>query len=288
LTPPPPRLSLCLVVRNAAPALRRTLVSFEAQLSALQALPAEVVVVDGGSEDGSRQLAEGWVAQSGLRATCQEQHPQGIYPAMNLAWRQAAGEWLLFINAGDLLLDASALAGILTAAEGDGIDSVQCQAAIFPPGCHWASAARQASGYCHQSLLYRRQLHQSLGPYDERLGLCADLLLIRAMERGRHRHDPHLLAATQVSPGNASRTPRRVRDDLARLRQWRIPLKPWPYPRITLLVLGLEERLGVSLTVWVRVALDLLRGASQLIRLPQAPSIREEPKNRRGSRRHGG
>jgi glycosyltransferase involved in cell wall biosynthesis len=263
------------VVRNAAPALRHTLASFQAQLSALRTLPAEVVVVDGGSEDGSRQLAERWTAQAGLRATCQQQAPRGIYPAMNLAWRQAAGEWLLFINAGDLLLDASALTEILTAAEGDGIDSVQCQAAIFPPGCRWAAAARQASGYCHQSLLYRRQLHQTLGPYDERLGLCADLLLIRAMERGRHRHVPYLLAATRVSPGNASRTPRLVREDLVRLRQCGIPLRPWPSPRLTVLVLGLEERLGVSLTVWVRVALDLLRGARQLIRLPQAPTTRD-------------
>lgn len=270
MTPSPPRLSLCLVVRNGAPDLRRTLASLEAQLFALQALPAEVVVVDGDSEDGSRALAEDWAARSGLRATLHQQAPRGIYPAMNLAWRAAAGDWLLFINAGDLLLDASGLTGILQAAERDTIDSVQCRAAIFPPGCRWATAARPGTAYCHQSLLYRRQLHQTLGPYDERLGICADLLLIRAMEQGRHRHDPHLLAATQVSPANASRTPRRVREDLERLQRWRLSLKPWPSPRNTLLVLEWEERLGISVTVWIRVALQVLRGTSQLIRLPDA------------------
>ncbi|MFN9546448.1 MAG: glycosyltransferase [Cyanobacteriota bacterium] len=270
MTLAPARLSLCLVVRNAASELRRTLASLEAQRSGLQALPAEVVVVDGDSNDGSRELAERWAVRSGLRASCHQQAPQGIYPAMNLAWRQATGDWLLFINAGDLLLNASGLAGILTAADRDGIDSLQCRAAIFPPGCRWASASRQGPAYCHQSLLYRRHLHQSLGPYDTRLGLCADLLLIRALERGRHRQVPHLLAATQVSPANASRTPWRVREDLQRLQQECIPLKPWPSPRQTLLVLGLEERLGMSLTVWLRVAFALLRGSSQLIRLPDA------------------
>lgn len=271
MTLPPPRLSLCLVVRDAAPALRRTLASFQNQLPALGALPAELVVVDGGSEDGSFQLVERWAAESGLRVTCREQEPQGIYPAMNLAWHLAAGEWLLFINAGDLLLDTRPLARILADAEREGMESVQCRAAIFPPGCRWASAATRSSGYCHQTLLYRRQLHQTLGPYDERLGLCADLLLIQALREGRHRHHPHLLAATEVSPGNASRTPRRVGEDLDRLRRWSIPLQPWPTPRLTLLVLRLEERLGVSLTVWLRVGFHLLRGSHRLVGLPLAP-----------------
>ena len=264
----PPRLSLCLVVRDAAAGLRRTLASLEAQLEALRALPAEVVVVDGASTDGSRQLAEGWLARSGLRARCLQQAPRGIYPAMNLAWQTAEGEWLLFINAGDLLLAASPLAEILDGADRDGINSVQCRAALFPPRCHWAAAPGQRPLSCHQTLLYRRQLHQTLGPYDERLGLCADLLLIRAIEAGQHRQAALLLAATQVSPGNASRTSRRVREDLRLLQRWRIPLKPWPAPRQTLLVLWVEERLGVSLSIWIRVALELLRGTSHLIRLP--------------------
>ncbi len=258
------------MVRDAEADLRRTLASLQAQLPALQALPAEVVVVDGDSADGSRQLAEQWGAQSGLRASCHQQAPRGIYPAMNMAWRLASGEWLLFINAGDLLLDASRLGNLLDAAEGEGIDSVQCRAAIFPPRCLWASALEGRAVSCHQSLLYRRRLHETLGPYDERLGLCADLLLIRAIEQGRHRHAPLLLAATQVSPGNASRTSRRVRQDLVCLQQWGIPLQPWSSPRRTLLVLWLEERLGISLSVWLRVALELLRGTSRLIRLPDA------------------
>jgi glycosyltransferase involved in cell wall biosynthesis len=269
--PAPPRLSLCLVVRNAAPDLRRTLASMEAQLSHLRALPAELVVVDGESGDGSRQLAERWGARSGMPTSCHQQPPQGIYPAMNLAWQQAGGDWLLFINAGDLLLEARDLARLLDEADRDGIDSVQCAAAIFPPGCRWAVASRQHPVTCHQSLLYRRRLHQRLGPYDERLGLCADLLLMRAIERGSHRQAPLLLAATQVSPRNASRTFRRVREDLARLQRCQLALKPWPSPRQTLLVLWLEERFGVSLSVWMRVAVELLLGSRRLIRLPDAP-----------------
>jgi glycosyltransferase involved in cell wall biosynthesis len=265
-----PRLSLCLVVRNAAPDLRRTLASLQAQLGVLRDLGTEMVVVDGESSDGSLQIAQRWTAASGMGATCLRQLPRGIYPAMNLAWREAAGEWLLFINAGDLLLDAAPLAGILDAAEREGIDSVQCRAAVFAPGCCWASASLRRTLSCHQALLYRRHLHGSLGPYDERLGLCADVLLIRSIEQGCHHQVPLILAATQVSPANASRTSRRVAQDLERLRQLGISLRPWPFPRRTLLVLRLEEFLGFSLTVWIRVALDLLIGSSRLIRLPDA------------------
>lgn len=267
----PPRLSLCLVVRDAAPDLRRTLASLEAQRHLLLTLPAEIVVVDGDSADGSGQLAKRWGAHCGVPTTCHQQPPMGIYPAMNLAWQQAAGDWLLFINAGDLLLEASDLPELLDAADREGIDSVQCAAAIFPPGWRWAATSRQQPVSCHQSLLYRRRLHQRLGPYDERLGLCADVLLMGAIEGGHHRRVPLLLAATQVSPRNASRTFRRVRQDLERLQRHQIPLKPWPSPRQTLVVLWLEERLGVSLSVWIRAAVDLLLGSRRLIRLPDAP-----------------
>lgn len=263
-----PRLSLCLVVRDAAQDLRRTLASFEGQLHDLRALPAEVVVVDGDSRDGSGQLAADWATRSGLAFSGHRQRPRGIYPAMNLAWQQASGTWLLFINAGDLLLDVRPLAGLLEAADRDGIDSVQCVAAIFPPGCNWAAVPSQPPMACHQALVYRRCLHQTLGPYDERLGVCSDLLLIRALEQGRHRRDYKLLAATQVSPANASRTPQRVSHDLERLRRLRIPLQPWPSPRRTMFVLRLEKLLGVSITVWTRLAIAYLRGRGHLIRLP--------------------
>lgn len=263
----PPRLSLCLVVREAAADLRRTLASFDLQHDSLAALPTELVVVDGQSADGSLQMAERWAAQRGFPLTAEQQAPNGIYPAMNTAWRLAAGQWLLFINAGDLLLDMADVSGLLDQADENGIDSLQCRAAIFPTGCRWIVAPLRGAVACHQSLLYRRSLHESLGPYDERLGICADLLLIGRIEQGRHRCAPVLLAATQVSPGNASRNPARVRDDLARLRHWQIPLKPWPSPQRTLLVLEVEARLRFSLTVWIKVVLGLLQGSSRLIRL---------------------
>ena len=46
-----------------------------------------------------------------------------------------------------------------------------------PPGMAWAIEVRSESVHCHQALAYRRELHERLGPYDERLKVCADTAL---------------------------------------------------------------------------------------------------------------
>ncbi|MGA1004688.1 glycosyltransferase, partial [Vulcanococcus sp.] len=98
-----PLLSIVTVVRNDLRGLKRTLRSIEAQLSALKTLPTELLIVDGASGDGSLQVAEAFRAKLGLPVRVLQQPPQGVYPAMNLGWRQARGQWLIYVNAGDLL-----------------------------------------------------------------------------------------------------------------------------------------------------------------------------------------
>ena len=52
-----PALSICIVVRNAAADLARTLASLDRQLDSLSDLPSEVVLVDGESTDASQLIA---------------------------------------------------------------------------------------------------------------------------------------------------------------------------------------------------------------------------------------
>ncbi|MBD2548363.1 glycosyltransferase [Microcystis elabens FACHB-917] len=262
-----PRLSICLVVRNAAPALASTLASIERQIVALQALPAELVLVDGESSDGSFQLATDWAAPLSLAVRLSSQPPRGIYPAMNQAWRLAQGEWLLFINAGDLLLDASPLIGALAAANASGVTSLQCQAAIFSPGARQGLWRPRCLSPCHQALVYQRNLHDRCGPYDERLSICADTLFMLRIASLGQRLSPRLLAATEVSPANASRDPERIANDLATIARLGLALRPWPRPRLTLLMLRVERRLGCSASIWLRMAVLRLMGAVRQVRL---------------------
>lgn len=66
----------------------------------------EWIIIDGGSTDGSKELIEGyaqhityWVSES----------DKGIYNAMNKGILQAKGEYLLFLNSGDWLIDSNVL-----------------------------------------------------------------------------------------------------------------------------------------------------------------------------------
>ena len=87
---------------------------------------------------------------------------------MNLAWRQARGQWLIFVNAGDLLADVHPLTEALQTNDAS-VWAYQGRSAMQPPGLNWAIEVLSEQVHCHQALAYRRELHQRLGPYDERL-----------------------------------------------------------------------------------------------------------------------
>ena len=69
----------------------------------------EWIVIDGGSTDGSREFIE--QHQDHFAYWCSEKD-NGIYHAMNKGIRQAKGEYLNFMNAGDTFACCETLAGV--------------------------------------------------------------------------------------------------------------------------------------------------------------------------------
>ena len=261
-----PLLSIVTVVRNDLHGLKRTLRSIESQLSALKTLPTELLIVDGASGDGSLQVAEAFRDKRGLPVRVLQQPPQGVYPAMNLAWRQARGQWLIFVNAGDLLADVHPLTEALQTNDAS-VWAYQGRSAMQPPGLNWGIEVLSEQVRCHQALAYRRELHQRLGPYDERLKVCADTAFMRRIPPQQWQFLPALLAVSTVSPSDLSRTPRAIRRDLQALRQVQPDLRPWPRARLSLAILEIERLLRVSWSVWIRAGLGLLRGSHRLVNL---------------------
>ena len=67
----------------------------------------EILISDGGSTDGTLEyLSSGEIANL---AWFKSEADLGIYDALNMAFRQAQGEWLLVLGADDRLLDRHAL-----------------------------------------------------------------------------------------------------------------------------------------------------------------------------------
>jgi GT2 family glycosyltransferase len=101
----PPRVSVVTVCLDAAAALERTLASvFEQDYPAL-----EYVVIDGGSTDGTLEL----LARHAERIDFWKSRPdQRAYTSMMDALAHVTGEYVLFLNAGDVLTSPGALSAL--------------------------------------------------------------------------------------------------------------------------------------------------------------------------------
>ena len=90
------RLSIITINYNNSDGLRETIESVVSQVFK----EIEYIVVDGGSTDGSRRVIE----EYGEHINYWVSEPDGgIYNAMNKGIRASHGEYLLFLNSGDVL-----------------------------------------------------------------------------------------------------------------------------------------------------------------------------------------
>ncbi len=93
-----PLISIITVTKNCAPTLRRTLES----VKAIKTTDVEYVVIDGQSTDGTLEILHEY-------ASCVDQlvseGDTGIYNAMNKGAMRAKGEYVLFLNGDDHLLE---------------------------------------------------------------------------------------------------------------------------------------------------------------------------------------
>ena len=96
------RLSIITINYNNYEGLKKTIDSVVAQTF----YDFEWIVIDGGSTDGSRELIE----QNANRFAYWVSEPdKGIYNAMNKGIDHAQGDYLLFLNSGDWLVDKTSL-----------------------------------------------------------------------------------------------------------------------------------------------------------------------------------
>ena len=97
-----PKLSIITVNLNNKAGLQKTIESVFSQTFT----DYEYLVIDGGSEDGSKELIKKyenkfvyWVSEK----------DKGIFNAMNKGILKASGEYLLFLNSGDYFYDSAVL-----------------------------------------------------------------------------------------------------------------------------------------------------------------------------------
>ena len=107
-------LTIITVVRNHAAGLEKTL-SGIAESSEGTYRP-EIILIDGESTDGTQEVVKKY---SQLLSYWLSEPDEGPYDAMNKGLKKATGEWLLFLNAGDLLAGPQTLKKIFAIIENE-------------------------------------------------------------------------------------------------------------------------------------------------------------------------
>lgn len=175
------KVSVITVTFNAKATVERTLRSVFEQEDVL----TEVVVIDGASTDGTLDVLNRHRDRIGY--LCSEPD-RGIYDAMNKGVRKATGDYLLFMNSGDVFVDNSSLKKLVEYA-GESSESV-----VFGGWAVDSGAGSERLRYPdlsnglfnHQATLYSRSIHSWHGGYACVPGLtAADYLFFRSLQASR-------------------------------------------------------------------------------------------------------
>lgn len=170
-----PRLSIVTICYNNVEGLRETLRStLDAQYSFDD---FEQIVVDGGSTDGTKEVLEEY--KDRLAWYCSESD-NGIYDAMNKGAAHARGEYLLFLNSGDILLEDMLVEAMDESFSEDLVYSDilflsgrKVTKSISPSMAEMTSGWFLFNSLPHQATFIRRDLHEKLGGYDATMKISA-------------------------------------------------------------------------------------------------------------------
>lgn len=169
-----PKISVITINYNDAIGLEKTIVSV------LNQVPKdfEFIIIDGNSNDGSQDVIEKY--QDKLTYGVSEPD-SGIYNAMNKGINRATGEYLLFMNSGDELVDDTAILTMCQEKLQQDIVAFDCylerdneivgrRTHIEKPSFFYVFR----NGFKHQSTFIKRSLFEKLGLYNENYKIAGD------------------------------------------------------------------------------------------------------------------
>lgn len=174
--PTPGEIGIITVNYNSLGGLERTVESVLSQTE-----PVRFHVVDADSSDGSIEFLCSLGARPGFSFSSGPDG--GPYHGMNIGARALDTEWLLFLNAGDWLVDAEAISRVGKALRGE-TSEIVCFGitTIARDGSRYEGRTQQPnldrlSFYnvvYHQATLIRRRCLLRLGGFNTRYRFCAD------------------------------------------------------------------------------------------------------------------
>ena len=198
------KVSLLVTVYNAKENLPFTLESIEKQ----DYHDVEVVIVDGGSTDGTVELIKVFSARMEVRQTHSvrwvSEPDGGLYDAMNKALRMSTGEVVAVCN--DKLCKSDAVSKMIAALEQGGLECVGAHAdLVYVEGERVIREWRMGQGRIsegwmpgHPTLFLRRSVYEKYGMYDTSYRCAADYeFMVRFLKEPENKlaYVPEILVA---------------------------------------------------------------------------------------------
>lgn len=171
-----PLVTIITVCYNAKCGLEKTICSVSGQKYGNK----EYVVIDGGSSDGTLDVLK---YNTSAIDYWKSEPDRGIYDAMNKGIGAAHGEWLVFMNAGDVFSDDEALAKMM-ASVGDGVrilrgNIIRVYGKMRVKSCGVTTQNPVLmdmfdNTFHHQACLIQKSLFDEFGLYSTEYKLCSD------------------------------------------------------------------------------------------------------------------
>ncbi len=170
-------ISIITINYNNRSGLEKTITSVLAQ----SYVDIEYIIIDGGSQDGSKDLIKKYDAHINYWVS---ERDTGIYNAMNKGIKVATGDYLMFINSGDRLYDGNVIERLL-----NGIKPEMNYELIYgdlkmsyPDGTTFISKSPEEATIetmmtgtlFHPATLIKKKLFNQFGLYDERFKIVSD------------------------------------------------------------------------------------------------------------------
>lgn len=194
------KVSLLLTTYNSAMNLPLTLQSIQEQTYS----PIEVVIVDGGSKDGTVALIQDFARNGGLEVKWVSEPDKGLYDAMNKAWFMCSGDIVAVCN--DRLCTPDAVTKLVRAIEQSDESCIGAHAdLVYMDGERvvrtWhMGEGRLADGWMpgHPTLFLKREVYEKYGAYDISYRCAADYeFMVRFLkdEKNHLAYVPEVLVA---------------------------------------------------------------------------------------------
>lgn len=181
-----PKITVIIATYNSGNTIKNALDSVLQQ----QYKNWECLIIDGASKDNTIDIIKEYELKD-LRFRHISEPDKGIYDAYNKGWKNAKGEWILYLGSDDLLFPNALKDLINSISDTDVVygDVIL----LFPNGKRKLQKAREPSRLkdadqspcCHQSMIMRKDVFSIMNGFNENYKLLADKdLLVRSYMNG--------------------------------------------------------------------------------------------------------